>query len=112
MKRTPGSKAVWLSFDLGIDGDYDGLYRWLDTQGALECGDNFAFFYFNAPQPSDFSGLLLASIKAVVELRKRDRLYAIFPKPEGGYRGRFIAGGRVRAVWDGRAGIGGEVDEP
>ena len=38
------SKArFWLSYDLGINGDYDGLYRWLDRQGAKECGSSMAY---------------------------------------------------------------------
>jgi hypothetical protein len=34
----------WLSFDLGLQGDYDSLYAWLDKQGAQECGDSVATF--------------------------------------------------------------------
>jgi hypothetical protein len=34
----------WLSFDLGLQGDYDNLYAWLDKQGAQECGDSVATF--------------------------------------------------------------------
>ena len=30
------SKAIWLSFDLGIGGDYPGLYKWLDNHKAIE----------------------------------------------------------------------------
>jgi hypothetical protein len=31
--------AVWISFDLGVRGDYEGMYAWLDTHNAKECGD-------------------------------------------------------------------------
>ena len=38
-------KAIWLSFDLGVAGDYPGLYKWLDEHDAVECGDSVAFFF-------------------------------------------------------------------
>ena len=41
-------KAIWLSYDLGIQGDYESLYQWLDSQGAIERGDSVAFFKINS----------------------------------------------------------------
>jgi hypothetical protein len=34
----------WLSYDLGIEGDYAPLYRWLDNVSAKDCGDSLATF--------------------------------------------------------------------
>ena len=34
----------WLSFDLGLRGNYDALYEWLDAHDARECGENVATF--------------------------------------------------------------------
>ncbi|MHB9292468.1 hypothetical protein Holit_01566 [Hollandina sp. SP2] len=39
------STRVWLSYDLGIKGDYANLYIWLDEHKALECGDSIATFF-------------------------------------------------------------------
>ncbi len=39
-------KTIWLSYDLGVKGDYEGLYAWLDDHGAIECGESVAFFNF------------------------------------------------------------------
>ena len=39
-------QLVWLSFDLGVNGDYDGMYTWLDAYKAKECGDSMATFFF------------------------------------------------------------------
>ena len=25
---------IWLSFDLGVSGDYEGMYMWLDDRGC------------------------------------------------------------------------------
>lgn len=105
------SSGVWLYFDLGIDGDYDGLYLWLDARKARECGDNLAYFSFKTSSPDVGVGLKTA-IKDAVKLRPRDRMYAIFSKPDGGYMGRFIVGGRTRAAWEGRAVSEGGEDEP
>jgi hypothetical protein len=35
-------KTIWISFDLGVKGDYEQLYAWLDNHGAKECGPNLA----------------------------------------------------------------------
>ena len=35
-------KRIWISFDLGVTGDYDRLYEWLDEHNAVECGNGFA----------------------------------------------------------------------
>lgn len=41
-RQTP----IWLSYDLGKDGDYTNLYRWLNGYNAIECGNSNAFFYY------------------------------------------------------------------
>ena len=35
-------RSIWLSYDLGLQGDYASLYQWLDAHGAKECGDSMA----------------------------------------------------------------------
>lgn len=40
-------KFVWVSFDLGVKGDYEGMYAWLDGCGAKECGDSVACFWYS-----------------------------------------------------------------
>lgn len=37
-------QTIWLSYDLGLKGDYPGLYAFLDAQEARECGEGLAFF--------------------------------------------------------------------
>jgi hypothetical protein len=36
-------KAIWISYDFGLNGDYTGLYTWLDNMKAIECGNSLAF---------------------------------------------------------------------
>jgi hypothetical protein len=38
--------AIWLTYDLGIRGNYSALYAWLDEHGAKECGDSTAFLKY------------------------------------------------------------------
>jgi hypothetical protein len=34
------NSAVWISYDLGVQADYEGMYAWLDEHQAKECGDS------------------------------------------------------------------------
>jgi len=38
-------QTIWISYDLGLQGDYPGLYRWLDLHKAKECvnSSNYTF---------------------------------------------------------------------
>ena len=38
---------VWMSYNLGVTGDYEGLYAWLDEHNAKECGNSVAWFSFS-----------------------------------------------------------------
>ncbi len=38
--------SIWLSFDLGVLGDFEGMYEFLDSHGAQECGDSLATFSY------------------------------------------------------------------
>lgn len=100
MNPKPGSykKAVWLSYDLGLRGDYSGLYAWLDTHGARECGDATAFL--ETDTAGDVGEWLRQELSQHVKLSPKDRIYAIYhegPK----IKGKFISGGRKRAPWEG-----------
>lgn len=99
---------VWLSYDLGVQGDYEGLYAWLDAHEAKECGDGLAAFRF------EYSGDLLASLKselsAAVSLDKRSRLYVIRLE-HGSMKGKFLVGKRKNAPWIGFGPARGEEEE-
>jgi hypothetical protein len=90
---------IWLSFDLGVSGDYERMYMWLDDKGAKECGDSVASLMFT------YDGDLLASLKSEIEnavsLNKRSRVYVVYRDHEGANKGRFVIGRRKNAPWDG-----------
>lgn len=100
-KSVEETRRVWLSFDFGVQGDYESLYVWLDEHQAKECGDNVATFTFTY-SGDDIVGALLKSIRANVTLRKRDRLYFVRPVGDS-LTGSFIHGRRKPPAWQGRA---------
>jgi hypothetical protein len=94
-------QAVFMSFDLGVSGDYEGLYRWLDALNARECGDSVAFFFFEARR--DLPSEIQASLKKSVKLDSRTRIYAIFIGDDKKMKGRFLFGRRKASPWTGFA---------
>ncbi len=95
---------VWLSYDLGLRGDYDDLYAWLDEHSAKECGDSLAVLDFDGSIDD-----LKKSLKADVEFGRHARVYVVY-QIERVYKGRFIIGSRKRAPWEGYSGA--EEEEP
>ncbi len=89
---------VWMSYDLGVTGDYEGMYAWLDDRAAKECGSSVACFSFS--HTGDVLDSLKAQIKGAVSLNRHSRIYVIYTDEEG-TKGRFIIGGRRSAPWDG-----------
>ena len=89
---------IWLSFDLGVSGDYEGMYAWLDDHQAKECGDSVASFRFSCD--GDLPESLKTEIENAVSLNKRSRVYVVY-RDEGKLKGRYIIGRRKSAPWDG-----------
>ncbi len=89
---------IWLSFDLGIQGDYEGLYNWLDTHHALECGDSLAGLDYE--YDTELIEELKKDIQEYVRTDKKTRIYLIRPE-SGKMKGRFIFGNRKNAPWSG-----------
>lgn len=92
-------KAVWISYDLGLRGDYSGLYTWLDTHGARECGDSTAYVLLET-EGVDMGEWIKKELAAQMNLLPKDRIYIIYQKG-GKMTGKFINGGRKRAPWEG-----------
>lgn len=102
-------KAIWLSYDLGVQGDYDGLYTWLDGRNAKDCGDNIAFFNYHFPisvseDASELLENLTNEIKSAIKVTSRSRIYVIYSEPQTKkIKGSFIMGGRKSPPWSGYA---------
>jgi len=90
----------WLSFDLGLDGDYENLFHWLDLHDANECGDNVAIVTYEYDE--DLIEEVKNDLAQVVTLRPRDRLYAV-ARVDGDTVGAFLYGARKAPPWAGAA---------
>lgn len=97
-------KLFWLSYDLGLKGDYTSLYMWLDEMNAKECGNSVASFWFE--YENNYLEELERSLKDAIDLSKNDRFYLIWRQNNEGkskVKGRFIIGKRKPAPWEGYA---------
>lgn len=99
------TKNVWMSYDLGIQGDYNHLYAWLDNHGAIECGDSMAFFKYVIPQKMEdpeFLDYIRADLEKSISFKPGDRVYLIrFDPKDNTYYGKFIIGKRKASPWEG-----------
>ena len=94
--------SVWISYDLGIKGDFNGLYQWLDTHKGKECGNSTAFI--NYTYKTDFFSELKKDIEENIEIKSTDRIYIIFKNPETSkITGKFLIGNRKASPWEGYA---------
>ncbi|WP_299933246.1 hypothetical protein [uncultured Pelagimonas sp.] len=105
------NSTVWISYDLGVRGDYEGLYAWLDDHEAKECGDSMALLKYS--HSDDLIERLKSDLQAAVEINKKTRIYVIYrDRSTNKNRGKFIFGKRKAAAWVGfGASDGGNVDE-
>jgi hypothetical protein len=92
----------WLSFDLGLHGNYEGLYEWLDEQDDRECGDSVASFLSDKTRDK-----LADEIREKVGEDPRARIYLI-ALHQGG---KFILGKRKPAPWEGYSRVSIESEE-
>ncbi|MBR1033207.1 hypothetical protein [Bradyrhizobium liaoningense] len=105
---TPTS-TIWISYDLGLRADYDGLFAWLAQHRAKECGASLAVLAF------EWRESLLDELKSELSqhmaISKHDRIYVLYrEKTSNKNKGRFIFGGRRAPSWTGYS-TTNEVDE-
>lgn len=105
------TQTIWISYDLGVQGDYDGLYEWLDEHDARECGDSLAILKYEYRR--DLLKQLRADLEKSVQFTKRSRIYVIYRSDrDERVKGIFLIGTRRASPWQGAAGGEGvEADE-
>lgn len=96
-----GKTSIWLSYDLGIKGDYEGLYLWLDNLDAVECGNNVAFFKININENEDIADKVESEIRKNVDIKNGERFYIVYRKSKDNIAGRYIIGNRKSNPWVG-----------
>lgn len=102
-------KTIWISYDLGIKGDYQGLYSWLDDHEAIECGNSVAFMKYEFT--GNFKAELKKNLEDNVEFKPGDRIYIVRGVKVDGkklMRGIFILGKRKSNPWEG---YGSKIDD-
>lgn len=103
-------KVFWISYDLGLKGDYPGMYKFLDTLNAKECGDSLAFFNKSLGRNGDYAQVIKDELEKYVTLSNTDRVYLIHLDDKNQVKGNFLYGGRKRAPWEGYALSDSETD--
>lgn len=93
----------WLSFDLGLRGNYEELYAWLDNHQANECGDSMATF--TTDKNIKEIGDEVAEI-----VGKNARIYLIGRDQNNKPLGRFVVGTRKQSPWTGYGANAREVE--
>lgn len=97
-------KSIWISYDLGIKGDFQGLYTWLDDHNAIECGNSVAYIEYEVDTEVNLLPKLKKELEANVQFKQGDRVYIVRREVEkkGTFvRGRFIIGNRKSNPWKG-----------
>lgn len=111
-------QLVFLSYDLGFQGNYPELYKWLDAHKAQECGDSFCRFIYEfksirADVTSEAETMAMvreirSDLTSVVHFSNTDRVYMtseFFMKGKKQIGGIFLVGKRKQTnPWDGAAG--------
>lgn len=98
------SKVLWLCYELGLKGDYSGLFRWLDNHDAIECGAGMAFVKYdtNKTSAAEIFEELKNELNDHVNFSKNDRIYVIVKdEASNKAKGRFIFGARKQSPWEG-----------
>ena len=95
-------RLIWISYDLGIKGDYSSLYSWLDSRDAKECGNSVAALQF--VYKSNLISELKKSLTDEISLNKNSRIYLIRQEKSDGkssVKGKFLIGKRKPSPWEG-----------
>ena len=100
-------KSVWLSYDLGIQGDYDHLYAQLDNHNAVECGNSIAYLEIDVTvglDDADFIKWIKSDMEKTIVFKPGNRLYIIrriTDEKRDSFFGQFIIGKRKASPWEG-----------
>lgn len=102
------TKMIWISYDLGVKGDYEGLYAWLDNHNSRECGNSVAALKY--AYTLNLIDELQNDLSQNINLAKHDRIYIIWREIDK-IKGKFLFGKRKAAPWTGFGSQEPQVDE-
>ena len=109
-------KGIWLSYDLGVEGDYKRLYAWLDDHEAIPCGSSMAYLKYEWDLDNDTECIerLKNDIESSVTIEPRNNIYIVRARNEHGEKkviGSFLFGKRMASPWEGYGSSNTEVSE-
>lgn len=108
-------RNIWISYDLGIQGDYNHMYAWLDNHQAIECGDSMAFIELKIPHEmndEEFVEYLRTDLEKSISFKPGDRVYLIRRLMKQKIaNGKFIIGKRKANPWEGYGDGNGDESE-
>jgi len=98
--------VIWLSYDLGVSGDFQGLYSWLDDHEAIECGNSMAFLKFNYPasvsNDAQLDEFIKTDLDEKVKFAPTNRIYIIRKSIDKQKTiGNYLVGKRKANPWEG-----------
>ncbi len=99
---------LWISYDLGVKGDYEGLYAWLENHEAQECGNSLATLQYE--YTADLVDEIQKDLSECMSLARHDRIYMIW-REDSKIKGKFLFGKRKAAPWSGYGSQEPQVDE-
>lgn len=94
---------IWISYDLGQEGDYAGMYAWLDGHNAVECGGSMASLLVDCKRRETVESDVLAELHENVDLKPSDRIYLLYRREDNMTKGTFLYGNRKESPWKGAA---------
>lgn len=100
-------KSIWMSYDLGLKGNYNSLFTFLDNHKAKDCGNGLAYFEYENPESLDAEALiekLKTELATIIEPSSNDRVYVIWRDDSttlAAIKGKFLFGRRKSAPWNG-----------
>ncbi len=102
--------TIWLTYDLGVGGDFQGIYSWLDDHKAIECGNNNAYirnyeYLDNITTDDEFVAALKDELESKITFKPGNRIYIVRQSIDGKNKGKnigsFVIGKRKASPWEG-----------
>ena len=103
------TKTIFICFDFGLRGDFEGLYQWLDEKEAQERGYGIAVIKNYSVEAQiktdlDFLNAVKLELSKVLKIGNSDRIYLIWNSFEGNkIKSGFLYGKGKQSPWTGFA---------
>lgn len=103
-------KTIFISYDFGLKGDYEGLFKWLDENEAEERGygigviKEYAYDENIIKTDNDFFKFIKDELTQRIKVGSSDRLYMIWNSLESDkIKAGFLFGKHKQSPWTGYA---------